>query len=113
MVFFDGVGEVFVVLIEFGGLVDEMEDAERVVFEEVDDWFVVLEADVVGEFSETLSHEFVLLLFEDVRDVKLLEFLVGEVDEKLFKRIDIEHLETKDIEKANTFSIIVGVFLVL
>ncbi len=72
VVFFNGAGEVFVILVEFGGLIDEMEDAERVVFEEIDDGFVVLEADVMGELPESFAHEFVLFFLEDVGDVELL-----------------------------------------
>lgn len=89
-----------------------MEDTERIIFEEVNDGFVVLEADIMGELSETLSHELVLLFFEDVGDVKLLQFFVGEVDEELLKRVDIEDLKPENIQKSDTFSIIVGVFLV-
>ncbi len=72
MIFLNGAGKVFIILVEFGGLIDEMKDTERIVFEEINDGFVVLEADVVGEFSESFSHEFVLFFFKDVGNIKLL-----------------------------------------
>jgi len=44
--------KVFIWSIEFGRLVDEMENAERIKLEKVDHWFVVLEANVMCEFFE-------------------------------------------------------------
>ena len=99
----DIVGEVFIRGVEGGRLVDEMKKSEGVEFKKVNDGFVVLEADIMGEFFEAFLQKLVLFLFEDVGHVQLLQFLIGKIDEELFQRVDLQHFESKNVKQANTF----------
>lgn len=79
-----------------------MKDSKRVELEEVNNGFVVLEADIMGELLEALPQELVLLLFEDIGDVELLQFLIGEVNEELLEGIDHEDFEAEDVQQPDT-----------
>jgi hypothetical protein len=102
----DDLGEVLVGRVQVRGLVDEMEEAHWLLgfeeLEEIDDGFVVLETDIVGEFFEAFPQKLVLFFFEDIGDVELLQFLIGKIDEKLFQGVDLEHFEAKDIKQSDT-----------
>jgi len=64
-----------------------VKNSKRIIFKKVNDRFIVLESNIMGKLSETLSHELILLLFKNVRNIKLLKFLVGKVYKELLKRI--------------------------
>lgn len=81
-----------------------MEESKRRLLEKIDDWFVVLEIDVVGKFFQSLFQELVLLLFEYVANVQLLKLFVGEVYEELLERVVVEYLESENIQQSDTFS---------
>jgi hypothetical protein len=46
-----------------------VEEPKGIEFEQVDNWFVILEIDVVGELFESLFQKLILFFFEDVADV--------------------------------------------
>ena len=81
-----------------------LKKTEGVEFEKVNDGFVVLEADIMGEFFESFLKKLVLFLFEDVGHIQLLQFLIGKIDEELFQRVDLQHFKSKNIKQADTFS---------
>ncbi len=90
-----------------------MEDSQRIVLKKIDNWFVVLEPNVMRKLPQTFFHELVLLLLKNVWDIQLLELLVGTVDKKLLQRVDIEDFEAKDIQKSNTFPITVWMLIII
>lgn len=85
MIFFDRGRKIFVVLIEFRRLVNKVKNPKRIIFKEINNWFIILKADIMRKFSQSLSHKLVLLLFENIRNIKLLQFLVGKINEKLLQ----------------------------
>ena len=42
----------------------------------------------MGKFFQPFPQELVLLLLEDIRNVELLQFLIGEVDKELLQGVD-------------------------
>ena len=100
----DVVGEVLIRGVEGGRFVDKMKKTEGVEFEKVNNGFIVLEADIMGEFFETFLQKLVLFLFEDVGHIQLLQFLIGKIDEELFQRVDLQDFKSKNIKQADTFS---------
>ena len=99
----DIVREVFIRGVQWRGFVDEVKKTEGVEFEKVNDWFVVLEADIMWEFFEAFLQKLVLFLFEYVGHIQLLQFLIGKIDEELFQRVDFQHFKSKNIKQANAF----------
>lgn len=85
MIFFDRGWKIFVVLIEFRRLVNKVKNPKRIIFKEINNWFIILKADIMRKFSQSLSHKLVLLFFENIRNIKLLKFLVGKINEKLLQ----------------------------
>lgn len=81
-----------------------MEEAEGIEFEEVDDWFVVLEADVVGELLESFFEELVLFLLEDIGHIQLLQFFIGKVDKKLLEGVDLKHFKAEDVQQPDALA---------
>ena len=85
MIFFDRGWKIFVVLIEFRRLVNKVKNPKRIIFKEINNWFIILKADIMRKFSQSLSHKLVLLFLENIRNIKLLKFLVGKINEKLLQ----------------------------
>ena len=94
----DVVGEVLIRGVEGGRFVDKVKKTKGVEFEKVNDGFIVLEADIMGEFFESFLQKLVLFLFEDVGHIQLLQFLIGKIDEELFQRVDLQDFKSKNIK---------------
>jgi hypothetical protein len=62
-----------------------VKETKRIEFKKINDWFVILETNIMREFLKSFAQELVLLLFEDIRDIELLQLLIGKIDEKLLK----------------------------
>lgn len=82
-----------------------MEDTQRIQFKEINNRLIVLKPYVVTKLLQSLPQKLILLLFEDVWHVQLLQFLVGKVYEELLERIYGEYLETKDVKQADALPV--------
>ncbi len=76
-----------------------MEESEGVQFEEVNNWLIILKSNIMRELLQSLPQELILLFFEDVGDVELLQFLIREVYEELLQRVNPQDLKTKDVKQ--------------
>lgn len=78
-----------------------MEESEGVQFEEVNNWLIILKSNIMRELLQSLPQELILLFFEDVGDVELLQFLIREVYEELLQRVNPQDLKTKDVQQTD------------
>jgi hypothetical protein len=78
-----------------------MKQTQRIFLEKIDHRLIVLKSNVVGELFQSLPQKLVLLFFENVRNIQLLQFLIGEVYKELFERVYLEDLKTKDVQQTN------------
>lgn len=90
-----------------------MKNSKWIVLKKINDWFVILESNIVRKLSQTFSHKFIVFLLENVRYVELLEFFVGEIDEELFEWIDCEYLKSENIQQTDTLSIVGWIFVII
>lgn len=97
VLFDDSLRERSISFVELRSFVDEMHDSLRIVLYHLNNRLVVLKLELVAEFLKSLPVKLILLLFKDVRDIELLKFLIGKVDEKLFERIVNQDLKSKNI----------------
>jgi hypothetical protein len=80
-------------------LIQQIEDTKRVLIDEVDDGLVVVVLKLLQVLLQPLLSEFLLFALKDVRDVELLQLLVGEVDAQLLEGVHLEVLETENVKK--------------
>jgi hypothetical protein len=104
MVLRNGLRQVLVRFVELRRLVDEVEQSERVELEQVNHRLVVLKPNVVRKLLEPFLQELILLLLKDVTHVKLLQFLIGEIDKELLKRVHPQYLKSENVEQSNTLA---------
>jgi hypothetical protein len=78
-----------------------MKQTQRIFLEKIDHRLIVLKSNVVGELFQSLPQKLVLLFFENVRNIQLLQFLIGEVYKELFERVYLEDLKTKYVQQTN------------
>ena len=60
-----------------------MEQTKRVEFKKVDYRFVILKSNILREIFKTLLEKFVLLLFENVANIKLLKLFICKINKEL------------------------------
>lgn len=82
-------------------LVQQVEDAQTVRVEHVQQRFVVLELDRLHEFSESLGLKHRLLRLEHVCDIQLMQLFIREVYAQLLEAIALEHLEAVDVKQSD------------
>jgi hypothetical protein len=81
-----------------------VKETKRIEFKKINDWFVILETNIMREFLKSFAQELVLLLFEDIRDIELLQLLIGKIDEKLLKWVNAQHFKAEYVKQSNTLS---------
>ena len=82
--------------------INKVKDARRllVIFQSIDNRFVVSINNERGIFCKTFLLEYLALIFEYVLNIKTLKSFIGEIDKKLFKRILNKYFKSKNIQNS-------------
>lgn len=82
-------------------LIKEIEDAEGILIDEIDDGLIIVVFELSEELLESFLDELMFFRLEDVGDVELLQLFIGEVDAQLLEGVDGEILESKYVKQPN------------